>query len=99
LIDLEDRLRAQGGSSSTTFHGFDISDLQFPTLSVDQNSRFKFIVHDARNPFPEEYIGKFDLVHLRLLMWALPADDVDTVVANLYSLLSKFFHMVIDDQY
>jgi 4-hydroxy-2-oxoheptanedioate aldolase len=97
LIDLESRLRAQGESNKTTFHGFDISDLQFPTLSGDQHSRFNFSVHDVRKPFPEEHIGKYDLVHLRLLVWALPADDVDAVVANLTALLKPGGYLAWDE--
>jgi 2-keto-3-deoxy-L-rhamnonate aldolase RhmA/pyoverdine/dityrosine biosynthesis protein Dit1/alpha-ketoglutarate-dependent taurine dioxygenase/SAM-dependent methyltransferase len=97
LIDLDSRLRAQGESNKTTFHGFDISDLQFPTLSGDQHSRFNFSVHDVRKPFPEEHIGKYDLVHLRLLVWALPADDVDAVVANLTALLKPGGYLAWDE--
>ncbi|KAM0428003.1 hypothetical protein ACHAQK_011813 [Fusarium lateritium] len=87
LLDLDQRLRANGGSYSTAFHGFDISSVQFPNLDKDQESRFKFSVHDVRKPFPREHLGQYDLVHLRLLMWALPTDEIETVIANLSSLL------------
>ncbi|KAM0344839.1 hypothetical protein ACHAPU_007221 [Fusarium lateritium] len=97
LMDLDGRLRAHGSKNSTTFHGFDISDLQFPKLSKEQESRFKFSVHDVRKPFPQEHTGKYDLVHLRLLVWALPADEVDTVVANLYSLLKPGGYLAWDE--
>ncbi|GKU06417.1 pyoverdine dityrosine biosynthesis [Fusarium langsethiae] len=97
LIDLDARLRAQGESNNTAFHGFDISDLQFPTLSKDQEYRFKFSVHDVRKPFPKEHLGKYDLVHVRLLVWALPADDVDAVVANLSSLLKPGGYLAWDE--
>ncbi|KAF5541764.1 Pyoverdine biosynthesis [Fusarium mexicanum] len=97
LLDLDGRLRAHGGSELPAFRGFDTSDLQFPILSADQEPRFKFIVHDPRKPFSQEHIGKYDLVHLRLLMWALPAEEIDTIVANLYSLLKPGGYLAWDE--
>ncbi|KAM0208572.1 hypothetical protein ACHAPA_009769 [Fusarium lateritium] len=97
LLDLDQRLRANGGSYSTAFHGFDISSVQFPNLDKDQESRFKFSVHDVRKPFPREHLGQYDLVHLRLLMWALPTDEIETVIANLSSLLKPGGYLAWDE--
>lgn len=48
-----------------------------------------FGVHDARKPFPEEHIGKYDLVHVRLFQWVLKVHEIEQVVNNLTTLLSK----------
>lgn len=68
------------------FHGFDISDAQFPSAHDDE---FMFTVHDVLQPFPLSEHGRYDLVHVRLLMAALKEEDYGQVASNLHSLLSK----------
>ncbi|KAJ6103370.1 hypothetical protein N7486_005797 [Penicillium sp. IBT 16267x] len=43
--------------------------------------------HDMRLPFPEKYHGEFDLVNVRLVVQALRAAEVKTVVSNIAALL------------
>jgi hypothetical protein len=45
-------------------------------------------VHDARNRFPAEHHGRYDLVHLRLLVGAFQEDDYVRTIHNVYELLS-----------
>jgi hypothetical protein len=52
----------------------------------------QFSVHDLLEPFPVEYHGKYDLVHLRFLLAALKEDDVKIAVKNIVALLS----MILD---
>ncbi|KAM0231674.1 hypothetical protein ACHAP5_010966 [Fusarium lateritium] len=96
LLDLDRRLRANGVSYSITFHGFDISSVQLPNFDGDQQSRFMFSVHDVRKPFPREHLGQYDLVHLRLLMWALRTDEIKMVTTNLYSILKPGGYLAWD---
>ena len=66
------------------FVGFDISPEQFQPESYPI---IGFVIHDIVQPFPEEYRGKFDLVHIRLLSYALKAEDLRNAVENIVSLL------------
>jgi hypothetical protein len=84
LQDVSDSLR--GTEEPRLFHGFDISDAQFPAV---QDQGFKFTVHDALQPFPPGEHGRYDLVHVRLLIAALKEDEYARAAANLLSLLSR----------
>jgi hypothetical protein len=66
------------------YHGFDISDAQFP---ADINASFS--LQDCLKPFPVEHHGRYDLVHVRLLVAAIKSVDFKLIVANLKPLLSK----------
>jgi hypothetical protein len=67
LLDVANSL----SSPSIVYHGFDISGLQFP-INISQGlGNIKFSEHDILTPFPEEHLGKYDIVHLRLLVQAL----------------------------
>jgi hypothetical protein len=66
------------------YHGFDISDAQFP---ADINASFS--LQDCLKPFPVEHHGRCDLVHVRLLVAAIKSVDFKLIVANLKPLLSK----------
>lgn len=68
------------------FTGFDISAQQFPK---DDNHCINFVVHNVVEPFPPEYHEQFDLVHVRLLSYALRAQDLEDSVRNIIQLLSK----------
>jgi hypothetical protein len=75
------------------FHGYDISDMQFPRDSdlPEGLTDFKFTRHDCLQPFPKEVHGKYDIVHVRLLVQALKESEYSIVVRNLYELLRMFF--------
>ena len=65
--------------------GFDISSAKF---RISDETGVEFVTHDMTTPFPPEYHGKFDVVHLRLLVVAIREDDVSSVVENVMQLLS-----------
>ena len=68
------------------FTGFDISAQQFPKEDIHGVT---FVEHDVVKTFPPEYHGKFDLVHVRLLSYALRAQDLENSVRNIIQILSK----------
>ena len=75
------------------FVGFDISPSQFPhpeDEAASGNAHVDFVVHDITEPFPPQYHGKFDLVHVRLLSYAIKAADLARVVENVVQILRKF---------
>lgn len=78
------------------YHGFDISDEQFPKDRGDQGS-IRFSLQNCLEPFPQEHQGRYDLVHVRLLVAALKEPEYQTAVANIAILLSTslciFFHI------
>jgi SAM-dependent methyltransferase len=68
------------------FHGFDISDAQFP---ANRAEGMNFSIHDVLNTFPEEEKGKYDIVQVRLLLLALKEVDISTAVQNVVQLLRE----------
>ena len=70
------------------FTGFDISAQQFPK---DDIHGVNFVEHNVVEPFPPEYHEKYDLVHVRLLSYALRAQDLENSVRNIIQILSKMF--------
>jgi hypothetical protein len=87
MRDVADLLKEEYPSDKPRyFHGFDISDAQFP---ADRGS-FEYSVQDCLKPFPAEHHNRYDLVHVRLLVSGLKEVDYKKVVANLVPLLSKY---------
>lgn len=74
------------GASPCYLHGFDISSDQFPAEPGDVN----FTIHDITKPFPSEHLGRYDIVHLRLFVLALPESDMVKALTNVIGLLRKF---------
>lgn len=72
--------------SPVYYHGFDISSQQFPKMQEN----IQFSVHDITKPFPEEHLGRYDLVHVRLLVAAIDESDYKLAVANIDAILSMF---------
>ena len=68
-----------------------MSDLQFPSTKSES---LHFHVHDASKPFADEFIGRFDLVYLRMLVGGINENDYLDVVRNLSSLLSRLLGAV-----
>ncbi|KAF7714786.1 Methyltransferase [Penicillium ucsense] len=66
--------------------GFDVSDALFDgRLSQVQN--ISFHLHNILRPFPENLVGKYDIVNVRLLAVALSSDEWVPAVRNLIALL------------
>ena len=80
--------------------GFDISSSKYPSANEDG---VDLVVYDFTKRFPKEYHGVFDVVHLRLLVYAIREVDVVRVVENVTELLrqcclfhwfQKLFHLI-----
>ncbi|KAL1966950.1 hypothetical protein VTN77DRAFT_3694 [Rasamsonia byssochlamydoides] len=86
LADVKNQLEEKYPSDTPRYyHGFDISDAQFPAEG-DRGS-IKYSVHDCLQPFPAEHHGRYDLVHVRLLVAAIREKDYKVIVENLVPLL------------
>lgn len=92
-IWLEDLATKFPNPSSLVLHGFDISPAQFPTaheIIGPGKTRIPLSVHDALQPYPPEHIGRYDLVHIRLLTAGLKQGDYAVVLKNARELLSMY---------
>lgn len=75
---------AKSHPETCQFDGFDITDVQFPP-ELPQN--VKLHVADAKQTFPSEYHGKFDVVIIRYLNVGLKPDDWTIITRNVSALL------------
>jgi hypothetical protein len=75
--------------SSVLFDGFDISDNLFPHRSL-LGSNIRFGVMDSFGDVPEELVGKYDVVHLRLWCCVVTGGDPSRLIQGAMRLLSKF---------
>lgn len=66
--------------------GFDFDTSKFMEAS-QLPSNVKLMFGNAFKDFPDELHGQYDCVHVRLLVYALKADQWDLVVGNLKKLL------------
>jgi hypothetical protein len=64
------------------FDGFDISTAKFP-----KDGKGCYALQDVLKPFPSQYHGLYDLVHVRLLLAAIKSDQYLETVRNLMALL------------
>ena len=91
-IWLRDLTETQGISLATVT-GFDLSDAQFPENRRLQHGvttlPLNLFTHNVTLPLPSEYLNRFDLVHQRLLIAGLNAEDWPAAVANLAATLSE----------
>ena len=88
------REAAQELAAPTKFTGFDISGQQFPKDGI---KGVDFVLHDVVQPFARQYHGYFDLVHVRLLSYALKAQDLTVVVENIVQLIrNSSSHLFFD---
>ncbi|KAK6823172.1 hypothetical protein RU639_005942 [Aspergillus parasiticus] len=81
------------GAPSYYLHGFDISSDQFPVEPGDIN----FTIHDITTPFPSEHLGRYDVVHLRLFVLALPESDIIKALTNVIGLLRPTGYLQWED--
>ncbi|KAF4436694.1 methyltransferase domain-containing [Fusarium acutatum] len=76
--------------------GFDIDDSKFfSPAELPSNVNLSF--GNVFEPIPENLVGKYDLVHVRLLMVALKAGDWVPVAKNLQSLLRPGGYILWDE--
>lgn len=81
LIDIATQL-----PPTSVLAGFDVTRDTLPPPD-SRPANFTFYNHNATEPFPEEHVGTYDLVHVRFLMYALKKHEWAVVAQNLYALL------------
>ncbi|MCJ1314435.1 hypothetical protein MMC25_008117 [Agyrium rufum] len=67
---------------------FDITSKQYPSEDLVPDN-IKLNVHDAFKPFPESFLGKYDLVHVQTLLTIVKNNDPNGLIENFKALLSK----------
>lgn len=68
--------------------GFDMTPEHFPPKEkLAANVMLHGYSQNALDPFPEECLGQFDVVHVRLLMYGLKAHEWDKAFKNVVTLL------------
>ncbi|KAH8595227.1 S-adenosyl-L-methionine-dependent methyltransferase [Bisporella sp. PMI_857] len=83
LEDLYTRqLRSEVISEDRCFDGYDISPAHFP-----KKGNCNHIVHDVLKPFPTQYHGYYDLVHVRYMALSLKTKEYSLAADNLMDLL------------
>ncbi|KAL4874235.1 hypothetical protein BJY04DRAFT_204216 [Aspergillus karnatakaensis] len=83
LWDAKHTLDERVAPSERYFHGFDISDAQFPSTPQSIN----LSIQDVFKPFPAEFLNRFDLVHVRLMVTAFPESKFQEAVENVLTIL------------
>ncbi|KAL9637969.1 MAG: hypothetical protein Q9204_001673 [Flavoplaca sp. TL-2023a] len=73
-------------------HGFDISSAQFPhQYWLPKNTELSTL--DILEPVPDKLRGKYDIVHVGLLVLVVQQDDPIPILENLLALLSTSTHI------
>ncbi|KAF2246152.1 S-adenosyl-L-methionine-dependent methyltransferase [Trematosphaeria pertusa] len=71
---------------SASIYAVDISDEQFPPEKW-RTPNVSFAAFDCLKPFPEEYLGRFDVVNVRAWLTIVNDDNKDPVLENFLTLL------------
>ncbi|EEH47087.2 uncharacterized protein PADG_03185 [Paracoccidioides brasiliensis Pb18] len=66
--------------------GFDISLAQVPDRDVFP-SDINYYVQDILEPFPDNFLGQYDVVHVKLLVMGLKVNEWELAIRNLKKLL------------
>lgn len=80
-------LSSDRATESIEFWGFDISAQQFPREGSPGTT---FRVQNVVESFPQQFHEKFDVVHVRLLSYAVKAKDLEKVVDNIVQILRQY---------
>ncbi|KAH7323189.1 methyltransferase domain-containing protein [Stachybotrys elegans] len=67
-------------------YGFDLDTVKFPPVER-RMPNMTFQQHDILNRFPQELHGTFDLVHVRLLIFALKSHEWSVTIQHIMELL------------
>jgi hypothetical protein len=65
--------------------GFDVNSHAF---DITLGPSIKLVQHDCTREFASEYIGKFELVNMRGLAYAIPREGFSRLLSNVIKLLS-----------
>ncbi|KAL2857273.1 hypothetical protein BJY01DRAFT_202530 [Aspergillus pseudoustus] len=98
IFDLIKWRKENSGSGNTKYNGFDISDSLFPKSETYKTLDIDLSTHNFYNPFPEEHIGKYDLVHARHLVLTIQgAADLKLAMQNISSLLKPGGYLQLEE--
>ncbi|KAL4787870.1 S-adenosyl-L-methionine-dependent methyltransferase [Aspergillus varians] len=70
---------------NTQLDGFDLSDSMFSRDNLPEN--IQFYHQNFLEPFPEKFLGKYDVLNVRVMVVALSSDEWEPAVRNLMTLL------------
>ncbi|KAI0028697.1 hypothetical protein K488DRAFT_89493 [Vararia minispora EC-137] len=65
----------------------DLTAAKFPPQALFDKAGVQAFEHDVTKPFPEELYGKFDLIHMGLVVLALRPAEWAAALANVHTLL------------
>jgi SAM-dependent methyltransferase len=91
LIDL-----AKDLPPTSRLDGYDFDTSKFPEPNV-LPSNIKLRYGNALEPFPEAIQGTYDLVHVRLVMFGLKAEQWEIMAENLWKLLKPGGYLLWDE--
>ncbi|KAJ3504928.1 hypothetical protein NLJ89_g7681 [Agrocybe chaxingu] len=74
-------------SSAIHLYACDITDQKFPPKSVIEELGINTFLHDVTAPFPDHLHSKFDLVNMKLLIFALTTNGWRKALENVRTLL------------
>ncbi|KAF9458165.1 S-adenosyl-L-methionine-dependent methyltransferase [Collybia nuda] len=83
--------------SMVELHACDIAADNFPPTSVIDAFSINAFIHDATQPFPEEMKGQFDVVNMRLLVYAFSEDQWKKALKNICEVLRPGGHLFLFD--
>ncbi|CAA7266038.1 unnamed protein product [Cyclocybe aegerita] len=75
------------GSNEVHLYACDITDQKFPPKNVIEELKINAFLHDVTAPFPDHLHGKFDLVNMKLLVFALTTNGWRKALENVRALL------------
>ncbi|KAJ9320899.1 hypothetical protein DTO027B5_3522 [Paecilomyces variotii] len=84
---------SNGINGKRYLHGFDISDAQYPSDLKD----ITLSIHDVTRPFDEQFHNRFDLVHVRLLVFALTPAQIQQAIVNIIQIVAPGGYIQWDD--
>lgn len=76
--------------ASSQLDGFDLSDSMFNRENLPGN--IEFHNQNFLEPFGEHFLGKYDVVNVRVMVVALSSDEWEPAVRNLMTLLREYCH-------
>jgi hypothetical protein len=80
---------AEDYPNAEALEGLDIALHQAPPEHLlPDNVRFKYL--DLQDELPEEFVGRYDLVHARFLLGLVKNNDPTPILKNLLKLLSTY---------
>ncbi|KAJ6590123.1 hypothetical protein DFH09DRAFT_1259755 [Mycena vulgaris] len=96
-LDLANDPQIRSRRDEVMIYACDINVSIFPPITVTDNAGIKTFQQDIVKPFPTEYHGKFDLVHVSYLVLCLTEEGWHAALANINTLLIPGGRLMIDE--